>query len=321
MKRTLNAAVGLSSLALTAAPAIADPTIPVIVKNTTAPIWQMVLAGACQAGKEFNAKVVKLGPTSEADITGQIAQLENAVTNNASAIVISPNSSDALGPPIEEAAAKVPVITIDTPANADKVTAFLGTNNIKAGQIAADALGAAIEKKYGKAAGKIAIVSVMAGVQTLVDRDKGFTDELKAKYPDLQIVTTRIGTGEVTTSLSQTTDVLSTFPDLRGIFGDGIYVGLGAGQAVSEAKAQDHVMLVAIDSSDQMVKFLREGAVQALIVQDFYQMGYGGVQTAVSALKGETVPKVIDTGLHLVTLANVDTPESKKVVAPDLTCN
>ena len=45
------------------------------MKNTTAPIWQMVLAGACQAGKEFNAKVVKLGPTSEADITGQIAQL------------------------------------------------------------------------------------------------------------------------------------------------------------------------------------------------------------------------------------------------------
>jgi len=44
-------------------------------------------------------------------------------------------------------------------------------------------------------------------------------------------------------------------------------------------------------------------------VQNPFKMGYEGVKSAVSVLKGETVPARIDTGVTVVTLENIDTPE------------
>src|SRR5580698_6261873 len=68
----------------------AQPTIPIIVKDTTSNYWQIVLAGARKAGKDLNVKVPELGAQSESDINGQISILENAVSEKPAAIVISP---------------------------------------------------------------------------------------------------------------------------------------------------------------------------------------------------------------------------------------
>ena len=55
------------------APAFAQqPTIPVIVKDTTSFYWQIVLAGARKAGKDLGVNVPELGAQSESDINGQI---------------------------------------------------------------------------------------------------------------------------------------------------------------------------------------------------------------------------------------------------------
>ena len=56
-----------------------DVTIPIIVKDTTSFYWQIVLAGARQAGKDLGVSVPELGAQSESDINGQISILENAV--------------------------------------------------------------------------------------------------------------------------------------------------------------------------------------------------------------------------------------------------
>src|SRR4028119_1543013 len=57
-------------------PSVAQqPTIPIIVKDTTSFYWQIVLAGARKAGQDLNVKVQELGAQSEADITGQISIL------------------------------------------------------------------------------------------------------------------------------------------------------------------------------------------------------------------------------------------------------
>src|SRR5713226_9398496 len=60
-----------------AAPAVAQtkPTIPIIVKDTTAFYWQIVLAGARKAGRDIGVNVLELGAQSESDISGQISIL------------------------------------------------------------------------------------------------------------------------------------------------------------------------------------------------------------------------------------------------------
>ena len=122
--------VAISGLVQTA-PAQEKPTIPIIVKDTTSFFWQIVFSGARKAGKELNVNVPELGAQSESDINGQISILENAVSGKPAAIVIAPTQFAALGKPIDEAAKKVIIIGIDSPADSKAFTSFLTTDNVR----------------------------------------------------------------------------------------------------------------------------------------------------------------------------------------------
>ena len=47
-------------------------------------------------------------------------------------------------------------------------------------------------------------------------------------------------------------------------------------------------------------------------------MGYLGVKTVVARLKGQPVERRIDTGVRVVSRADMDTPEAKALLKPDL---
>jgi len=150
MKKFLIATALISVAGLSAPSYAADqPTIPVIVKDTTSFYWQIVFAGARQAGKDLGVNVPELGAQSESDINGEITILENAVAGKPAAVVIAPTQFKALGQPIDEAAKKVPIIGIDSAADSKAFTSFLTTDNVQGGRIAADGMAAAIKAKYG----------------------------------------------------------------------------------------------------------------------------------------------------------------------------
>src|SRR5689334_22648223 len=155
----------------------ADVTIPIIVKDTTSNFWQIVLAGARKAGKDLGVKVPELGAQSESDINGQISILENAVSEKPAAIVISLTQFKALGQPIDEAAKKCIIVGIDSADDTKAFTSFLQTDNVQGGRAGADALAAAIQAKYGKPEGDVALITSIPGVGSLDQRAKGFKEE------------------------------------------------------------------------------------------------------------------------------------------------
>lgn len=294
----------------------ADVVIPVIVKDTTSFYWQVVLAGARQAGKDLGVDVPELGPQSESDISGEIAILENAVAGNPAAIVIAPTEFNALGAPVDQAATAVPIIGIDSSADSQAFTSFLTTDNEEGGRVAADGLAEAIRALTGKAAGKIALITSLPGVGSLDARAKGFKERIAEAYPDLELVADKVADGQATTGLNITTDLLTAYPDLVGIFASNLIMAQGAGQAIAENNAAETVALVGFDSDDKTLGFLEDGTIAALIVQDPYRMGYDGVKTALAASKGESVPAMIDTGANLVTKENLSDPTIQALVHP-----
>ena len=313
----LSLAAGLVALGPARA---ADVTIPVIVKDTTSPYWQIVLAGACQAGKDLGINVPQLGAQSESDINGQISILENAVAGKPAAVVISPTEFKALGAPIDEAAKSVPSVGTDSSADSKAFSSFLTTNNETGGQVAADGLAAAIQAKTGAMKGDVALINSLPGVGSLTARDKGFTEQLAAKYPDLHLVATKVADGQATTGLNITTDLLTANPNLVGIFADNLIMGEGAGQAIAENKVADKVALVNFDSDDKTLGFLKDGTTAALVVQDPYRMGYDGVKTALAVSKGEKVDANVDTGANLVTKDNMGDAKISALINPKLDC-
>src|SRR5580704_2731301 len=302
--RTLLGLVGALSLTglVQTMPAADKPTIPIIVKDTTSNFWQIVLAGARKAGQDLSVNVPELGAQSESDINGQISILENAVSGNPAAIVISPTQFAALGQPIDEAAKKVKVIGIDSAADSKAFTSFLTTDNVQGGRVAADGLGEAIKAKYGKAEGDVALITSIPGVGSLDQRAKGFKEEIAAKYPGLNIMT----------------DLITANPNLRGVFASNLIMAQGAGQAIAENKAADKIKLIGFDSDDKLVKLLADGDIAALVVQDPFRMGYDGIKTALAASKGEQVPAKVDTGANLITKENMNSPRSQELLNPKI---
>ena len=305
-----------------AAPAMAhaQPTIPIIVKDTTSFYWQTVLAGARKAGQDLGVNVSELGAQSESDIHSQISILENAVASNPAAVVIAPTQFVALGKPIDEAAKKTKIIGIDSVADSKALTSFLSTDNVQAGRIAADILAERIQKTYADAEGDVALITALPGVASLDQRAKGFKEQLAAKYGALSIVAEKFADGQVSTGRKIMTEIIAANPELRGVFASNLIMAQGAAaQAVAESqtnKTGDKINLVGFDSDDQLVKFLQDGTIAALVVQDPFRMGYDGVKTALAASKGEQVPTTVDIGANLVTKANINSARSQELLNP-----
>jgi ribose transport system substrate-binding protein len=309
----------LAGMAPTGPAAAADVTIPIIVKDTTSFYWQIVLAGARKAGKDLGVNVPELGAQAETDVNGQISILENAVAGNPAAVVISPTEAKALGKPIDEAAAKVKIIGIDSSAESKAFTSFLTTDNVQGGRVAADGLAEAIgAANGGKVEGKVALITALPGAGSLEQRREGFMEQIKAKYPGLELIADKYADGQATTGLNIATDLITANPDLKGIFASNLIMAQGVGQAIAENNLAGKVALVGFDSDEKLIKFLSDGVISALVVQDPYRMGYDGIKTALAASKGEKVEAFVDTGANLVTKANMADPKIDALLNPKL---
>ena len=319
-RRAFTALAGAAVLAAMspAASMAQDVTIPIIVKDTTSFYWQIVLAGARQAGKDLGVNVPELGAQSESDINGQISILENAVAGGPAAVVISPTEFKALGKPVDEAAKSVPIIGIDSAADSKAFTSFLTTDNVQGGRIAADGLAAAIKAATGKEEGKIAIITSLPGVGSLDQRREGFLDQIKTKYPGLEVVADKYADGQATTGLNMMTDLITANPDLVGVFASNLIMAQGVGQAIAENKLGDKIKVIGFDSDEKTVGFLKEGVLAGLVVQDPYRMGYDGVKTALAASKKEKVETFVDTGANLVTKDNMSDPKIDALLNPKI---
>ncbi|MDX8514384.1 ABC transporter substrate-binding protein [Mesorhizobium captivum] len=314
------AAASMLTGVLHSAPAsAADVTIPIIVKDTTSFYWQIVLAGARKAGKDLGINVPELGAQAETDVNGQISILENAVAGNPAAVVIAPTEAKALGKPIDEAASKVKVIGIDSGADSKAFTSFLTTDNVQGGRVAADGLAAAIgAANGGKVEGKVALITALPGAGSLEQRAQGFKEQLKAKYPGLELIADKYADGQATTGLNIATDLITANPDLKGIFASNLIMAQGVGQAIAENSLAGKVGLIGFDSDEKLIKFLNDGVISGLVVQDPYRMGYDGIKTALAASKGEKVEANVDTGANLVTKDNMKDPKIDALLNPKL---
>jgi ribose transport system substrate-binding protein len=276
------------------------PMIPVIVKDTTSLYWQTVLAGARKAGQELGIKITELGAQSESDVAGQINILESAVAANPAAVVIAPAQFAALGRPIDAAAKKVKIIGIQSAADTAAFTSMLATDNVQAGRIAADILAERIQKTYADAEGDVALITSSFGVAAFEQRAKGFKEQ---------------------TARQLMSDLIAAYPELRGVFASNPMMAQGAAEAAAESKTNktgDKINLVGFDWDDKVIKFLQDGTIAGLIVQDPFRMGYEGVRAALSASKGEQVPAQIDIAAGLITKANMNSARSQELLKPQV---
>ena len=95
-------------------------------------------------------------------------------------------------------------------------------------------------------------------------------------------------------------------PDLVGFFTSNEGSTIGVARAIEDMGKKDTVMLVGFDKSQDTIRALENGTLKATVVQNPYKMGFDGVQMAFDILNGKKVERLIDTGVNVVTLENID---------------
>ena len=298
----------------TAKGTVVGTKIDVITKATQSDFWQSMLAGSKQSGKDLGVNLKLTGPTAETDIAPQVALIEVSISRGAKAIVLAANSSTALDSVIEKARkAGIKVITVDN-AVETQTDGFIGTDNIKAGQQAGAKMCDLITAK-GHANGDIFYESAASGQQVLVDRRDGFVSGLAAKCPKAKIIATQVNNNDVNLAVSQVTDVLNSHPNLAGVFADNNTSGTGAARAVS-SRSGSSVQVVSFDSDPAEIAAIKDGSLQATIVQNPFFFGYQGVVEAAMAVAGSQPPVRLDPGAVVVDKKNVGAPELQALLNP-----
>lgn len=285
--------------------------IAVIPKGLSHQFWTTVKAGAEQAGKEFNATILWNGPDKETEVAKQIGIVEDMISRGVDAIVMAACDADALVDVLGKAqAAGITVITIDSGVNSDLPVSFVATDNVAGAKAAAHAL---VDLIGGS--GKVALLPFISGTATSDLREQGFKEGL-AEHPEVSLVATQYSFSDVAKGMAAVEDMIASHPDLDGIFAANEPGAIGAVEAVRAAGKAGQVKIVAFDASDNELAALKRGDLQALIVQNPFQMGYLGVKAAVDHIEGRDVEKRIDTGVTVVTQENLDDPDVQKLLNP-----
>ena len=322
MKPLLLLAAAFLGCALSLSAAEKSYTIAVIPKGTTHEFWKSINAGAFKARNELLSQGLKVeviwkGPLKEDDRDQQIQTVENFTTRRVSGIVLAPLDSQALVRPVSSAMrAKIPVVIIDSGLKTDNYVSFVATDNYKGGVLAAEHLGKLL---HGK--GNVILLRYAVGSASTEEREAGFLDTLKKKFPDIKILTSDQYAGPTReTSYQASQNLLSRFGrDVNGVFCPNENSTVGMTKALRDlGKAAGKVKMVGFDAGSQSVADLKNGDVQGLVVQNPVFMGYKGVMTMVEHLQGRKVEKRIDTGVVLVTPENAEQPEIKELLYPPL---
>lgn len=288
--------------------------LAVVPKAVGFDFWEQVKTGAeCAATKHKDVSVQWDGVAKETDVTGQVNLLQNFITQGVDGLVYAATDAKVLADVTKEAVSKGRVVVnIDsgTDPQPDNVAVF-ATDNVAAAEKAADLLAEAL----GPGDHEIALIPFQPGTSTNDQRLTGFTRGL-AKHTNLKKVAEQSSDSDYNTGLRVTEDILTANPGLDGIFAANEPGVLGAAEAVRRAGKSGKIKIIGWDAAPDELKAVRDGTVNALVVQNPFRMGFDGVNAAVGALRDGKAPASGDTGVTFVTKANLDSAETKAVLEP-----
>lgn len=319
MKLIKGMALTLAALAVVLIPGCGARHSPkevfyLVAANMGTNYWQTAVAGFKKAGAEYGVTTKVVGPGNY-DPQDELTELQQAVAAKPAGILISVADASVLTPGINAAVdAGIPVITVDSDAAVSHRLYFIGTNNLDAGRLGGRHLA---DKLGGK--GNVVFFTI-AGQPNTEERLKGFKDAF-ASRPGINIVDVIDIKGDTAIAFDKTQQMIA----LTGAKKIDAFVSLesASGEAVAEAVKRSHDTsrtVIAWDVNPDTLKGIKDGVIDATVVQKPFTMGYVGLKALDEIFHNPPAqiskdyssdafapyPAFIDTGTALVDKSNVD---------------
>jgi len=286
--------------------------IAVIPKETASVYWEGVRQGAMKAGEEEGYEILWNGPEIETDRERQIQIIEDMIAQKVSGIVLAPSDRKALVPVVEKVAARgIPCVIVDSAVDTEQYLSYLATDNYQGGVLAAREIGKILDGQ-----GKIFVVEWTPNSGSTDARLEGFRKTLADEFPGIQIVDAKYPNPTTMDKARDVTqDMLTRNADVDALFACNATTSGGALTALRDFQRDGkRIKMVGFDAWPMLVDGLEKGDLDGLIIQNPYKMGYEGVKTIVRHIKGEPVPKQVDTGVQVITQDRLNDPKVRQLL-------
>ena len=266
----------LSAWGLVATSAWARDCIGLVPAGTSA-YWTELEAGARRAADNLQLELYTRGPTQDGSVEVQLQLIDRVLAHGCKALIIAP-AGDAIDARITALRAEgIPTVYVDRSVVGDGAYALVATDNFLAGQLA----GQQLAERLGRG-GRVGVLRLRPGLQSTEERERGFL--LAAQSAGLQVVfDTYLGDDRqrIAQALSE------QLPGLDGLFSPNGTSSRATLAALRQLGKAGQVDFVGFDSGELLLDALREGQIQALLLQQPQAMGDHAVRLVQRALSGE----------------------------------
>jgi len=260
----------------------------------THPWWDAVLIGMDDAISKYEEKGINisyeyLAPVS-VSVDYQISQMRYAASGDFDVIGVDVANPSVIGPVIDElidSGSKVMTFSSSDAPDSKRIAYVGNTHNYEDGVTLTEAL---CEKLNYE--GKVAILVGDENVPCHEDRAHGAHDVI-SKYPKMEVVAIEYDHDSIDEAYTLTKDILEKYPDLDGMVCCNMSNPVGTARCLID-NDNDHVVVVGMDHYLEALRYLRDGIIYCLGVQDCYSIGFDTIEVAIKIADGNSSGDLFD---------------------------
>jgi ribose transport system substrate-binding protein len=265
------------------------------VTNSSANFWTIARRGCEKADEELKDVTVDFRIPSDGTAAEQKRLVDDLLAKGVNGIAISPVDPANQTQLINDIAKQAVVVTQDSDAPQSNRLCYIGTDNRAAGRQAGEQMKAALPD-----GGKIMIFVGKMDAQNAQERYQGIKEVLQGTK--VEIINVLTDDGDTVRAKANVADTLVKHPDISGLIGLWSYNGPAIYNAVKDAGKLGKVKIVTFDEEDETLAGIKEGSIQATIVQQPYEFGYKSIQLLAKAISGDKSGVPTDKQLIVPTL-------------------
>lgn len=220
---------------------------------------------------------------AQGDAAKQATDIEDLMASGVDLIMVSPLSTDGLTDVVQSAMdAGIPVVTMDRTVDCDVTCKVIG-DNYGMGVAAADKLAEMLDSK-----GKIVEICGTTGASATIDRQAGFEDTLKEKYPDMEVIDWQDCNYTAAEAATYMEDMLQKYGEgeIQAIYAHNDQMALAAAETLAAAgRDKEGILICGMDGEEAAFKMVEDGSMAFTII--YPTMAPEGIIAAHNILTGE----------------------------------
>jgi ABC-type sugar transport system substrate-binding protein len=281
-----------------------DGPLAGVIKGLDNPFFATMSDGMTATARRHAVSLRLAAAAGLEDTAGQASTLESLVDRRASCYVVNPISPTNLIEPLGGVPKGTPIVNVDSPidrraakAVGVAITTYVGTDNVAAGRLAADAMAGLVPR-----GARVAVVTGIPGDVGSGARARGFAAGSGGRFRVVESIAADFDRSRARLAAG---DLLRRDPRLRGVFAVNDEIALGVAAAVRAQGRRGEVAVIGMDGIRAALAAVASGELSATVSQYPYAIGQIGVEACLAALRGASVPARVDAPVQVVTRANV----------------